>query len=79
MAWMARVAGVVLEAFGDAAVQPGDLPGVGLDQVPQRLEAQRVGHGQLERVELSGAAGAEHVAARRQHPVLAHHGVHLQP
>ena len=44
---------------------------------PQRLQPTRVAGGQVERVELGGAAGTEHVDPGRQHPVLAHHRVDL--
>src|SRR5436190_5160028 len=42
------IAVVAVESLRDAAVKAGDLSAVDVDQVAQRLHAQRVAHGQLE-------------------------------
>ncbi len=71
------VAGVVAEDSVDIAVQEDDLAVEGVDEVSQHGDAVEVGVGELEGVELGVAAGAPHVAARREDPVLGHDGVDL--
>jgi hypothetical protein len=71
------VALMVAQHLGDAPVQIVDLAVVDVDQVPQGVEAGHVGVGEVEGVELGGAAEPEHVHPRRQYAVLAHHRMDL--
>ena len=72
------VTGIVLQLGVNPGIQGVDLAVEVDDQIPQRLDPIRIRIGQLQGVQLGGAARSPHVHARWQHPVLGHHRVHLR-
>ena len=71
------IATVVLAHRMDGAVEPLDLLVVVVDEVTENRQSMVEGVGELERVELGGAARAPHVVAHWEDPVLGHHRVGL--
>src|SRR5271166_241548 len=71
------VAWVVLQLFVHIAVEHGDLTVVELQEVPEGLDPDRVGHREIQAVQLGIPARAPHLAHHRQDPVLGHDPVDL--
>jgi hypothetical protein len=71
------IALVGAQALVDQALEDRHLPVVELDQVADGLDADAVGLGELHGVEVGSSRRTEHVGEARQHPLLAHHRVHL--
>src|SRR5215211_2633021 len=72
------IAGVYSQTVVDVALEHRNLAVIGLDEVAQRLDADRVRLTKCHLVELRVAGPAEHVYDRGQHTLFGHHRVHLR-